>query len=192
MRIVPVTGPREVRPGDLAEPGTCRVPVAGPRRADWTVMTTPAVPSSHDRALLLRAVALAEECPRSASAFSVGALVADAAGEVIATGYSRETGSHDHAEEIALARLSPTDPRLATATIYSSLEPCSTRSSHPRSCTRLILDTPIPRIVFAWREPEAFVDCEGAEQLRAAGREVIELSEFADLARHPNAHLLGG
>ncbi|ASO20280.1 pyrimidine deaminase RibD-like protein [Actinoalloteichus hoggarensis] len=155
-------------------------------------MTTSVVPPSRDRALLRQAVALAEKCPRSAGAFAVGALVADAAGEIIATGYSRETDSHDHAEEVALARVAPDDPRLATATIYSSLEPCSTRSSRPRSCTRLILDTPIPRVVFAWREPAIFVDCEGAEQLRAAGREVVELAEFADLARRPNTHLFGG
>ena len=65
-----------------------------------------------------------------------------------------------------------------------------TRASRPRSCTSLILDTPIPRIVFAWREPELFVDCRGAELLRAAGREVVEVPELAPLVRQVNAHLL--
>jgi diaminohydroxyphosphoribosylaminopyrimidine deaminase/5-amino-6-(5-phosphoribosylamino)uracil reductase len=44
--------------------------------------------------------------------------------------------------------------------------------------------------VFAWREPELFVDCQGAEMLRAAGREVVELAELAYLARRTNQHLL--
>ena len=91
-----------------------------------------------------------------------------------------------------LAKLPAGDARLRDATLYSSLEPCSTRASRPRSCTELILATPIPRIVFAWREPDLFVDCQGAELLRAAGREVIEVPELAHLVRRTNAHLLAG
>lgn len=91
---------------------------------------------------------------------------------------------------MALRALAADDPRLASATLYSSLEPCSIRASRPRSCTSLILDTPIPRIVFAWREPELFVDCRGAELLRSAGREVVEVPALAPLVREVNAHLL--
>jgi pyrimidine deaminase RibD-like protein len=46
--------------------------------------------------------------------------------------------------------------------------------------------------VFAWREPTVFVDGEGAELLRGAGVDVVELPELAEAARRPNAHLLGG
>ena len=143
-----------------------------------------------DRGHLLQAIALAERCPPSDTAFSVGAVVVGADGSVLATGYSREADPHDHAEETALAKLDPADPRLAGATIYSSLEPCSARTSHPVSCTRLILEAGLPRVVFAWREPDLFVDCVGAETLRAAGREVLELVELAPAAREPNSHLL--
>ncbi|MCW0215154.1 MAG: deaminase [Pseudonocardia sp.] len=144
-----------------------------------------------DRRLLREAIELAEKCPPSDTAFSVGALVVAADGTVLASGYSREADPHDHAEETALAKLDPADHRLAGATIYSSLEPCSTRSSHPVSCTQLILAAGIPRIVFAWREPALFVDCIGAELLRAAGREVAEMAELAPLVRRTNAHLPG-
>lgn len=144
-----------------------------------------------DAALLAEAVELARRCPPSATAFSVGAIVAAADGRILATGYSREDDPVDHAEEAALAKLDPAEPALAGATIYSSLEPCSARASRPRSCTELILATPIARVVFAWREPDLFVDCEGAELLRRAGREVVELAEFAPLVRAVNAHLLG-
>lgn len=142
-----------------------------------------------DRRYLRRAIELANSCPPSRTAFSVGAVIVDTDGVVIATGYSRETDPHDHAEEAALAKLTPPDIRLAAATLYSSLEPCSSRASRPVSCIELILATPIPRIVFAWREPDLFVDCEGAELLRAAGRNVVEIPDLAQLARHPNEHL---
>jgi diaminohydroxyphosphoribosylaminopyrimidine deaminase/5-amino-6-(5-phosphoribosylamino)uracil reductase len=80
-------------------------------------------------------------------------------------------------------------PGLATATLYSSLEPCSVRASRPRTCTELILAAGMRRVVFAWREPAVFVDCQGAEILAAAGVEVVELPEFAAVARSVNAHL---
>ncbi|MDP9845434.1 deaminase [Streptosporangium lutulentum] len=143
-----------------------------------------------DRDWLRLACDLAELCPSSDTAFSVGAVVVAADGEEIARGYSRETDQHVHAEESALSKISPDDPRLAGATIYSSLEPCSTRSSRPRTCTRLILDSGIRRVVMAWREPLLFVDCHGAEELAAAGVTVLEIPELAWRAREPNAHLL--
>lgn len=150
-------------------------------------MTTP---TERDLRLLRTAVDLSRSCPPSSTAFSVGALIVAADGTVLADGYSRRDDPHDHAEEVALRAVAAEDPRLAAATLYSSLEPCSTRASRPRSCTSLILDTLIPRIVFAWREPELFVDCRGAELLRAAGREVVEVPELAPLVRQVNAHLL--
>lgn len=149
-------------------------------------------PTELDLALLRQAIELAQRCPPSRTAFSVGAIVTARDGTVLATGYSREGDPHDHAEEAALAKLRADDPRLQQATIYSSLEPCSTRASRDRSCTDLILATPIPRVVFAWREPELFVDCEGAELLATAGREVVEVARFAHLVRRANVHLLDG
>lgn len=154
----------------------------------WPAPMTDGIATDRDRAFLHEAIQLATECPPSAAAFSVGALVV-VGDTVLASGYSRETSPHDHAEEVAIRKLMPHDPRLRFATIYTSLEPCSSRSSRPLSCIQHILSAGIPRIVFAWREPELFVDCVGAETLRAAGREVIEISDLADLARLSNAHL---
>lgn len=142
-----------------------------------------------DRQLLRRALALSGRCPPSAT-FRVGALIVAADGTPIAEGWSGRRDPHDHAEESALADAAG-DPRLAGATIYTSLEPCSTRASRPASCTRLILDAGIPRVVYAWREPALFVDCEGDELLRAAGREVLEVPELARLVRAANTHLPG-
>jgi diaminohydroxyphosphoribosylaminopyrimidine deaminase/5-amino-6-(5-phosphoribosylamino)uracil reductase len=143
-----------------------------------------------DRRWLREAIELSRNCP-PAPLFNVGAMLVAADGTVLSSGFSRATDPHDHAEEVALAALGPVDPRLATATMYSSLEPCSKRASRPRTCTQLILDAGIGRVVFAWREPEIFVDCEGVELLRAAGVEVVELPEFAADVRRINSHLFG-
>jgi pyrimidine deaminase RibD-like protein len=143
-----------------------------------------------DQRWLHQAIALSRDCPPSATAFSVGAVVVDAGGRVMATGFSREHDAQDHAEEAALARIQPGDLRLTAATMYSSLEPCSARASRPRSCTELILAAGIRRVVFAWREPEIFVVGRGAEILRDADVDVIEIAELAALVRQVNAHLL--
>lgn len=139
---------------------------------------------------LEQAIDLSRSCPPSQTAFSVGAIIIGGDGDRLATGYSRETHPHDHAEEIALTKIQPDDPRLRDATIYTSLEPCSKRASRPRTCTELILSVGIPRVVLAWREPSIFVDCEGAELLQAAGVEVIELPSLAHRVKKLNAHLL--
>jgi pyrimidine deaminase RibD-like protein len=95
-----------------------------------------------------------------------------------------------HAEESALAKVDPADPRLQGATVYSSLEPCSVRRSRPATCADLIRAAGIRRVVYAWREPVLFVDGQGVEELRGAGVEVVEIGELADEARSMNRHLL--
>ena len=133
---------------------------------------------------------LARLCPPSRTAFSVGAVLVAADGTEIARGHSREADPADHAEEAALAKLAPHDPRLAGATLYSSLEPCGRRSLRPRTCSQLVLDHGIGRVVIAWREPDLFVvGCQGTELMRRAGVEVVEVPDLAAAARYPNAHL---
>ena len=138
------------------------------------------------------AVSLAWQCPPSDTAFSVGAVIVDADGAELSRGFSREGGDPEvHAEEAALGKLSPGDPRLAGATIYSTLEPCSQRKSRPWTCTELIIAAGLRRVVIAWREPALFVaDCQGYELLSRAGLTVAELPEFAAAAAAPNRHLI--
>ena len=138
---------------------------------------------------LREAIELSRRCPPSETAFSVGAVLVSDAGDVIATGYSRELDPKDHAEEIALARAAD-DPRLARSTLYSSLEPCLSRASRPRSCAELIVAAGIPRVVIAWLEPPLFTAGGGGARLRSAGVTVDEIPWLAELARSANAHLL--
>ena len=95
---VPLTGPRWRR-WSHRERGAAQVPAQ--RRPRWTGTGSTA------RSSCPTAV------PPSTTAFSVGAVIVDAAGEEIAWGYSRETDDHVHAEESALAKLAADDPRLA-------------------------------------------------------------------------------
>ena len=155
------------------------------------------------------AIELAWLAPQSTAAYSVGAIIVGADGAELSRGFSREAPDPNaHAEESALSKLDPGDPRLAGATIYSTLEPCSQRKSRPRSCTALIVATRtaargrlagpagpgrnpgLGRVVIAWREPGLFVaDCQGVELLTRAGIEICELPELAELAKAPNRHL---
>jgi diaminohydroxyphosphoribosylaminopyrimidine deaminase / 5-amino-6-(5-phosphoribosylamino)uracil reductase len=144
-----------------------------------------------DRAWLRGAVELSRRCPPSGSAFSVGAVLVASDGTIMATGYSRERDPRDHAEEAALALLEHGDPRLASATLYSSLEPCRFRASRPRSCAELIIAAGLRRVVIAWLEPPIFAKGGGAGLLRDAGITVAEIPELAAEARAVNAPVLG-
>ncbi|MBV2362980.1 dCMP deaminase [Streptomonospora sp. NEAU-YY374] len=182
--------PHRSEPSPSPPPSPAAPPSPPPGPAPAPVPGTGAEATAADREWLERAIALSWKCPPSQTAFSVGAIVVDVRGAVVTDGYSRRDDPHDHAEEAALRAVDPGDPRLVGATVYSSLEPCTRRASRVRSCTRLILDTRISRVVFAWREPEIFVNGEGAEELRLAGRTVVEVPDLAHRVREVNEHLL--
>jgi pyrimidine deaminase RibD-like protein len=141
-----------------------------------------------DRYWLDLAIDLSRKCPVSESAFSVGAVVVSVTGEAVATGYSRETGQKDHAEEVALRRASGAD--LRKATLYSSLEPCLRRASRPVSCSELIAASGLQRVVIAWLEPPLFVPHGGAIWLAARDIAVVQLADLAPAAKAVNAHVL--
>lgn len=149
-----------------------------------------------DEELLRLAVELSRSCPPVDRAYSVGAIIAAEDGTILSAGYSREPvhglgdPSANHAEEVAIAKLGHEDPRLRTATLYTSLEPCSPRASRPLNCTDHILAAGIPRVVLAWREPALLAVCDGAERLRTAGVEVIELPTLGDAVREINHRVL--
>jgi diaminohydroxyphosphoribosylaminopyrimidine deaminase / 5-amino-6-(5-phosphoribosylamino)uracil reductase len=180
--------------------GRAEEPVGEPQPA-WI----PGSPDA-DRHWLTAAIELSQLCPPSDTAFSVGAVLVSAEGQLIATGYSRELHPRDHAEEVAIARAtgsvprtdrgaewqSGTDAALAGATLYSSLEPCLARLSRAVPCAKLTVAAGIRRVVIAWHEPPVFVPGGGAAWLREHDVEVAEFPDLADQARAPSRHLLGG
>ncbi|AWE51119.1 dihydrofolate reductase family protein [Streptomyces nigra] len=185
-------GPGGYQEGRLRLVETRRIEDVVLTRYEPTAPGTGVLPAAADRHWLALACDLAAECPPSPTAFSVGAVVVAADGTELARGHSREGGDPVvHAEEAALAKIAPGDPRLAGATVYTSLEPCTHRSSRPMPCARLILAAGVRRVVTAWREPDTFVtDADGSGMLTAAGVDVVVLPEYAGRAAAPNAHLV--
>ncbi|AZM76889.1 5-amino-6-(5-phosphoribosylamino)uracil reductase [Streptomyces sp. KPB2] len=184
-------GPGAYQGGRLALVGTRRIGDVVLMRYRPTAPGTGERVAPADRYWLEVACELAGLCPPSETAFSVGAVVVAADGSELARGYSREGGDPvAHAEEAALAKIDPSDARLAGATVYSSLEPCARRASRPAPCARLILDAGVRRVVTAWREPDTFVaGADGSGVLAARGVAVVVLPEYEEAAKAPNRHL---
>ncbi|MFJ7078692.1 dihydrofolate reductase family protein [Streptomyces sp. NPDC098781] len=187
-------GPGAYQGGRLRLVETRRIEDVVLMRYEPTAPGAGGLASAADRHWLALACELAAQCPPSRTAFSVGAVVVAADGTELARGYSREGGdSVVHAEEAALAKITAGDPRLASATVYSSLEPCTRRSSRPVPCARLILEAGVRRVVTAWREPDTFVvGADGSGVLAGEGVDVVVLPEYEERAIAPNRHLVGG
>jgi riboflavin-specific deaminase-like protein len=180
------TAPRFVYKGQFQH----AITLASVRQLDEVVVLRYLLgPVAEDWRWLRLAVDLSRQCPPSHTAFSVGAVIVDDTGKEISRGYSRENSPTEHAEEAALAKVDVDDPRLKSATLYSSLEPCGKRASRPFSCSQHILNAGIPRVVFALREPPTFVDGHGAGLLRAGGVAVVEIGDLADGVREVNRDL---
>ena len=92
-------------------------------------------------------------------------------------------GGRPHAEEQALARARE-DARGATA--YVTLEPCAKRTSDALSCSDLLIQAGVARVIIAARDPHPFASGVGIERLRAAGISV-EVGLMRAEARAQNA-----
>lgn len=138
-----------------------------------------------DDEIMRLAIEDAKKCPPSQTAYSVGCVITRG-NRIVSRGYSREFPDF-HAEESALMKL---DYNAAGCTIYSTMEPCSTRKSRPKSCTQLIIDSGAAYVVYGCDEPPYFVrDCKGTETLKEHGIEVTKLSDFEDMCLEVNSHI---
>ena len=117
-----------------------------------------------------RAIALAEKgLGKTAPNPIVGAVIIDAAGNIVGEGFHDRVNSADHAEVVAIKAAGN---KAVGATIVVTLEPCNhTGSTGP--CVQAIIDAGITTVVFAVADPNA-VAAGGADALRAAGITVVE------------------
>ncbi len=145
--------------------------------------------SEEDLHYLRMAIGQSRRCTPCATCYRVGAVIVTRSGEIY-TGYTHETSPTHHAEQEAIAKALAAGADLQGGTIYSSMEPCSTRSSEPESCSELILRYGFLRTVFALYEPSCFVCCQGVMRLREKGVEVRVYEELGDEVRAINAHLV--
>ncbi|KAF6765262.1 cytidine deaminase-like protein [Ephemerocybe angulata] len=116
---------------------------------------------------------------------------------VLSTGYSRELPGNTHAEANALDKaklLTSKDLKnlypvlgdfdvhslLARTDVYTTLEPCSIRTSGLSPCADALIEAKVRRCIIGVSEPPDFVECEGAERLKEAGIDVIWLAGLED------------
>jgi len=136
---------------------------------------------SVDEQFLHRALELAREGIGLASPNPyVGAVIADAAGNVVGTGTYTYSGVK-HAEILALAAAGN---RARGATLYINLEPHAHQGRTP-ACTDALIAAGIHRVVACMADPNPKVSGLGFEKLRAAGIHV-EVGRLEEEARRLN------
>ncbi|HEX2873143.1 MAG TPA: bifunctional diaminohydroxyphosphoribosylaminopyrimidine deaminase/5-amino-6-(5-phosphoribosylamino)uracil reductase RibD [Polyangiaceae bacterium] len=121
-----------------------------------------------DQELMRRAIALGAKGDPSPNPH-VGAVVANALGEVLGEGFHEATGLA-HAE---IAALNVAGASARGQILYVSLEPCNHQGRTP-PCVDAILAAGVKRVVIGCRDPNPRVAGGGLERLREAGVEVVE------------------
>ncbi|KAF9052884.1 cytidine deaminase-like protein [Panaeolus papilionaceus] len=139
----------------------------------------------------------AEKCDPVSTAFCVGCVLvvrlsATTPPVILSTGYSRELPGNTHAEANALQKASDMsaadlntlfpdsqehslklEDLLELTDVYTTLEPCSIRTSGLSPCSDALIASKVRRCFIGVGEPDDFVKCEGAQKLRASGIEVV-------------------
>ena len=120
-----------------------------------------------DQNHMRRAIALARaNLGRTAENPSVGCVIARD-GLVVGEG-ATGVGGRPHAEEVALAQAGAA---ARGATAYVTLEPCAERSSGAPSCSELLVEAGVARVVAACEDASPMASGGGLDRLRAAGVE---------------------
>lgn len=137
---------------------------------------------------MAKAIELARAAASASGDVPVGAIVLNAAGEVIATGANQRELSHNpvaHAEVIAIQKAASAigDWRLEGCTLVVTLEPCA-------MCAGAIAQARIPRLVFgAWDEKAGAVGSQW--DLLRDPRQLHKPEVIAGVMAHECAALLG-
>jgi diaminohydroxyphosphoribosylaminopyrimidine deaminase/5-amino-6-(5-phosphoribosylamino)uracil reductase len=139
----------------------------------------------NDAEFMRRALALAApNVGRTGDNPSVGCVIVSA-GAIVAEAATGE-GGRPHAEEAALASAGA---QARAATAYVTLEPCAVRSAGGASCSDLLIQAGVSRVVIATSDPHPYAAGAGVERLRAAGVQV-EAGLLEAEARAQNAAFL--
>jgi len=121
-----------------------------------------------DMRFMARALELARgQLGRTAPNPSVGCVIVRD-GQIIGEG-ATGAGGRQHAEEMALKSAGGA---ARGAEAYVSLEPCNVRSSGAPSCSKLLLEAGVVRVVIACEDPHPN-GADGASRLHAGGIDVV-------------------
>jgi diaminohydroxyphosphoribosylaminopyrimidine deaminase/5-amino-6-(5-phosphoribosylamino)uracil reductase len=134
-----------------------------------------------------RALELALKGPITGVNPQVGAVILNAASELIGEGYHKGSGT-DHAEVVALqAALSGATKLPPGCIAIVTLEPCN-HTGKTGPCSQALIQAGVSKVVFASSDP-GDQSSGGAEALRAAGVEVITGFHEADADRQSKVWL---
>ena len=129
--------------------------------------------TEQERTFIEQAILAAQECVSEPGRHSprVGAVVAKQ-GKVLAVAHRGQYEHGEHAEFTALDKMLK-DQILAGVTVYTTLEPCTTRT-HPKvSCAQRLIDRKVARVVIGMLDPNEKICGRGFRKLRKANIEVV-------------------